>query len=194
MNIGCQVEFRRSKRILGITDEPAVAPKVHSLLHTLEADAHPLAAQVLVQVELFDVAAYGVIIPIDLRRTQGGTAIPRVEGVGVLNLPVALQFNVPGHADGAKGGQVGIRLIEIRRACGGVSTPGEAPGTVQRLPQRGQAGFGLRLGFIADMVRVGIQPVHGKHGGVGQPVQFGCHSVILFYRSLGCFLAQRSLK
>ena len=81
------------------------------------------------KVELFHIAAYGVIIPIDLRRTQGSTAIPGVEGVGVLDLSVALQFNVPRHADGAKGGQVGIRLIEIRRACGGVSTPDEAPGT-----------------------------------------------------------------
>ena len=131
LNIRCQVKFRRGEAVLGIADELAVAPQVHGLLHALKADADALAAQGLVQIKLFDIAAHGVIVPIDLRRAQAAAAIPRVEGVGVLQLTVALQLDVPGHADRAEAGQVGVRLPEIRRAGGRVGAPHKAPCAVQ---------------------------------------------------------------
>ena len=131
LNIRCQVKFRRGEAVLGIADELAVAPQVHGLLHALKADADALAAQGLVQIKLFDIAAHGVIVPIDLRRAQAAAAIPRVEGVGVLQLTVALQLDVPGHADRTEAGQVGVRLPEIRRAGGRVGAPRKAPCAVQ---------------------------------------------------------------
>ena len=130
-NIRCQVKFRRGEAVLGIADELAVAPQVHGLLHALKADADALAAQGLVQIKFFDIAAHRVIVPIDLRRAQAAAAIPRVEGVGVLQLTVALQLNVPGHADRTEAGQVGVRLPEIRRAGGRVGAPRKAPCAVQ---------------------------------------------------------------
>ena len=191
-DIRCQVKFRGGKAVLGVANEVAVAPDIQRLLGTLKADADALPAQPLVQVKLPHIAADRGVVPVDLRRAQIAAAIPRVDGVGVLDLAVALQLDMSGHADRAEGREIRVLAVKIRRAGGGAGTVGKAPSAVQTLAQRAAAQPDLRLAAVANMVRVRIQPVHSKHGRVSQPFQVGCHSsdTSLFSR---CFSARRGL-
>ena len=147
-----QVKFRGGKAVLGVADKLPVAPDKQRLLGTLKADADALPAQPLVQVKLPHIAADGGIVPVDLRRAQIAAAIPRVEGVGVLDLAVALQLDMPGHADRAEGREIRVLAVEIRRAGGGAGAVGKAPAAVQALAQRAFAQSDLRLAAIANMV------------------------------------------
>ena len=132
-----QFKLRRRKAVLGVAHKLPVEPDVQCLLRPLEADADPLAPEGWVQVEFPDVAAHGAVLPVDLRGPELRVAVPGVEGVDVLNVPIALELHVSRHLDGAEGGIVEALPPEVRRAGGGLGTPGEAPAPVQRLPQRG---------------------------------------------------------
>ena len=150
--IRSQIKLRRRKAVLGIADKMAVAPDIQCLLGTLKAHADALPAQPLIQVKLPHIAADRGVVPVDLRRAQITAAVPRVEGVGVLDLPVALQLDMPGHTDSAKGRKIGVRTVEIRRAGGGAGAVGKAPAAVQTLAQRAAAQSDLRLAAVANMV------------------------------------------
>ena len=151
-DIRCQVKFRGGKAVLGVADEVAVAPDIQCLLGTLKTDADALPAQPLVQVKLPQIAADRSVVPVDLRRAQIAAAVPRVEGVGVLDLPVALQLDMPGHADCAESREIRVLAVEIRRAGGGAGAVGKAPAAVQTLAQRAAAQSYLRLAAVANMV------------------------------------------
>ena len=182
---GGQFKLRGGEAILGIAHEHTVAPQVERLLHPLEADADPLAPQPFLQRELLHIAAHRRMVPVDLGRAQSGPAVPGIEGVGVLHLAVALQFDVPRHPDGAEGREVRPFPPEIRRTGGGAFAPGETPLAVQALAQAAAPGGGFLRGAVADMVGMGVQPVDGKNCGVGQPAQlrfFCVHGQAPFYR------------
>ena len=103
-------------------------------------------------------------------RAEGVPAVPGVHGVDVLDLAVALHFDVAGHGDLGKAVETGVRLPEIGRPCGGIGAVGKTPGAVQALAQ-------VALGGLPDVVGVGVQPVDCKDARVFQPFQFGMGSV-----------------
>ena len=173
-----QVKFRGGKAVLGIAHELAIAPQVHGLFHPLEADAYPLPAQPGIQIKFPRIAADGVIVQIHLRRPQRTASIPRVQRVGVLQLTIALGLHMARHTDGTKARKIRSFAPEIRRALGRATAPYKAPHAVQRLAQAAVALRGFLHSTVAYMVRMGIQPVHGKHSRVAQPVQFRCHDNI----------------
>lgn len=114
-----QVKFRGGKAVLGIADEVAVAPDIQCLLGPLKADADALPAQPFIEIELPQIAADGGVVPVDLRRAQIAAAVPRVEGVGVLDLAIALQLDMPGHADRAEGREICVLAVKSAgRAAG----------------------------------------------------------------------------
>ena len=165
-DIGGQVEVRGGEAVLGIACEMAVDPYIDGLLRPLEADAHPLAPQALVQVELPDVAAHGVIVQVHLGRAELTAAVPGVEGIDILELSIALGLHVAGDQDDAEGAVVKALLPKVRRTlCRGLA-PAEAPLPVQALPQGGGACADFLCRGIADVVGVGVQAVDLEHGGV----------------------------
>ena len=170
-NVWGQIELRRREAVLGVAHEPAVEPDIDGLLRPLEADAHPLAPQAGVQVELPDIAAHRVVLPIDLGRAQLSPAVPGVEGVDVLDLAVPLSLHVTGNQNGPKPGIVEPLPPEIRWPGGGIGAPPEPPHSVQRLAQGRFPHLCLLLGSITHMIGMGVQAVHPEHRGIGQPVQ-----------------------
>ena len=174
-HIGGQVEIRGGKAVLGVADKMSVQPEIKGLLHALEADADLLAAQSRLQVEHPDIAAHGTVLPVDFRGTQFGAAIPGIQGVDILDLPVSLQFHVSGDLNGPEAGAVKVLPPEILRPGCGLWTPGKAPHAVQRLAQGSFALKKLLHGRIADMVGVGVQTAVLKDRGVGQPVEVSVH-------------------
>ena len=175
LDIGRQIKVRRGEAVLAIAHKLPVEPDVERLLHALEADADPLSPQAGFQVKFPHIAAHGVAGPVDLRGPQPGAAIPGVERVDILDLPKALQFDVPRHLDRAKGGAVVPRLPEVRRAGGRGLAPRKAPHPVQALAQGGFPLCHLLGGGVAYVVGVGVQPVHLEYSGIVQPSEICLH-------------------
>ena len=163
---GGQVKVGRGEGILAVADELPVAPAVKRGLDALERDAHPPAAQRGREVELGHIAADGAILPGDPGRGQLLQGVPRVEGVDVLQLAVALRFDVAGHGDGTERRKVGVRRVKPGRARGGAGAPGKAPAAVKRLDR-------LLPVHIKAVVRVGGQAVDREDGRVFQPGERG---------------------
>ena len=181
-----QLKVRGGEAVLGIAHKLPVAPQVQGLLHPLEADADPLAPQAFVQGEVQGVAAHGGVVPVDLRRAQGAQAVPGVHGIDVLQLTVALELDMSGGPDGTKAGKVRVLPPEIGRAGGRVGAVGEPPFAVQGLAQAAASGGGFLRCAAAEVVGMGVQTVHRKHGGVGEPAKVrGCdrHENLLRNRS-----------
>ena len=70
------------------------------------------------------------------------------------------------HTDGTKARKIRSFAPEIRRALGRAAAPYKAPHAVQRLAQAAVALRSFLHSTVAYMVRMGIQPVHGKHSRV----------------------------
>ena len=184
-DVGGEVEVRGREGVLRVAHELAVEPDVERLLHPLEANTDPLVPQSRVQVKRSDVAAHRGMVPVNLRRPQSGAAVPGVEGVDILDLSVPLQFHMSRHLDGPKGGVVKVLPPEVRRTPGGGLAPGEAPCPVQALAQGGLSPLQLLQRGAAQVVGVGVQPVHLEHGGVCQPLKLCAHSRFSFSDRLG---------
>ena len=167
---GRQVKIRGSKAVLAVAHKLPVAPAVEGPLDALERDADPLAPESLVQDKGFDIAAHGGVVPGNLGRADGVTAIPGIHGVDVLNLTVALQFDVAGDGDFTEALQRGVRLPEISRPLGGTAAVGKLPGTVQALTE-------IRAAGVPGVIGMGVQPVDRKDAGIFQPVQLGMGSI-----------------
>ena len=169
---GGQVKVRRGKAVLGIANKLPVAPQVHGLLHTLEADTDVLPAQTFVQGKFSHIAPHRGVVPVDLGRVQGGVAVPRIDGIGVLQFPVALQLDMPRHPDRTESGEVCPLPPELRGTGGGAGAVGKLPFPIQTLAQAAAPVFRFFLRTVAHMVGMGIQPVDGKNRGVSQPAKF----------------------
>ena len=147
-----QIEVRRGEAVLGVPHEIPVEPDVNGLLRPLEADAHPLSPQAGGKVKFPDIASHGVVVQIHLGRAQLGTPVPGVEGVGIVDLPVALGFHVPRHQDCAEGGIIESLPPELRRTGGGAGAPHKPPHPVQGLAQGSISPGQLLGGGITHMV------------------------------------------
>ena len=169
-DIGGQVKVRGGEAVLRVAHKLAVEPDVDGLLRALERDANPLAPQRLVQIKVPHVAAHRVVVPVDAGRTQLGHAVPGIDGIGIMYLAVALQFDMARHPDHAEVGQVVIFPPEVFRAVGGAGAPGKAPGPVQALPQ-------ILALVVPDMIGVSVQPVYLPDGGIFQPMEIGAHRI-----------------
>ena len=126
-DVGGQVELRRSEGILAVTNKLPVEPDIGGLFNALEGNTHGFSHKAGVQVKFPDIAAHGIILPVNLRRTQVGVTVPGIEFIDVLNLTVPLGFHMPGDGDGAEVRQVVSFLPEIFRAGSGVGAPGKTP-------------------------------------------------------------------
>ena len=126
-DVGGQVELRGGEGIFTVSHKLSVEPDVSGLFNALEGNTHGFSHEARVQIEFPDIAAYGIILPVNLRRTQVGVAIPGIEFIDVLNLTVTLGFYMPGDGDGAKVRQVISFLPEIFRTGSGIGAPGKAP-------------------------------------------------------------------
>ena len=177
-DVGGEVKVRGSEGVLTVSDKMTVEPDIKCLLHALEADTDPSAPQSRRQVKFTDIAAYRVVVPIDLRRTEVRVTVPGIEGVDILNPPISLQLHMAGDLNQTKAGAVKILLPECRRAQGGGLAPGKAPKPVQRLAQGGDAAVRFGGGGIAYMVGVGVQAVYLEYGRVSQPVDISLHNQI----------------
>ena len=129
-DVGGQVKVRGGEAVLGVAHEMAVEPDIEGPFHPLEGDAHPLPPKAGLQIKAADVAAHVGILPVDFRGPQLTPAVPGVEGVDILNFPMALELHMPRHPDGAKGGIVKILPPEPFRPLPGIFTPGKIPGPV----------------------------------------------------------------
>ena len=127
LDVGGQVEVRRGKGVFTKANELAVQPDVECFFHTLEADADSLSFQRRIQVKIPDVASYGVVVPVNHGRAKMGMAVPGIELVDILDLPVTLQFHVPGDLNGIKSGGIKILLPKPGGAFGGCTAPMEQP-------------------------------------------------------------------
>ena len=183
-----QVELGRGERVLRIADEHAVEPDVHRLLHALKADNHALAAQRLVQVKPAHIGADRVVIRLGelalhaLARHAGKgrtavlVALPRVQGVDVVNLVIAGHLDVARHGDVAKGRIVVAFLIEACRTRLGVHGIGKLPHAVKTLAQRLPAGLGVRLVLVIEMIAVRIDLADAEHARIIEPLDIGLHA------------------
>ncbi len=171
-----QVKVGRGKAILRIADKMPVKPDEKHLLHPLEADTDRFPAQPGFQVEGAGIAADRRVVPVDFGRAQFSVAVPRIERVDILDLPVPLQLDMPRHLYRAECGIIRVFTPEIGGAGSGVLAPAETPQPVQALPQGGYAARGFLRRGIAHMVGMCIQPVYLKHSGVGQPLKFSLHN------------------
>ena len=188
MNIGGQIKFRGGEAVLTVAHKVTVEPHIHGLLHALKADAHRVLQKGFLQVKTGDIAAYGIVPPVDVRRPEFRVAVPVVELVDVLDLIVALGLHVAGNLDGVKVGVVKIRLPEVGGAAFRVFAPAEAPEPVQGLPQGGFSCGQLLDIQVGHMVRVGIQSVYAEYGGVFQPGKGGFHRKYLLILSFSALL------
>ena len=169
----------------------AVEPDIDCLLRPLEADADLFAPQSRRKVEFPDIAAYGIVVPVDLGRAEARVSVPGIEGVDVLDLSEALQLHVARHLDEAKAGEIEILPPERRRTQSRGPAPGKTPQPVQGLAQGSNAVFRFGGGGIADMVGVSVQTVYLEHSGVSQPADISLHNEIslssrfLYYTTIG---------
>ena len=183
-----QVELGRGERVLRIAQEHAVEPDVHRLLHALKAHAHALAAQRLVQVEFAHIGADRVVVRLGElalhalarhageRRAAVLVALPRIQGVDVVNLVIAGHLDVARHRDVIEGRDVVAFLIEVCRTGFGVHGVCELPHAVEGLPQRLPVRPGVRLGCIVEMIAVRIDQADAEHARVVEPPDIGLHA------------------
>ena len=129
-DVGGQVKIRGGEAVLGVAHKAAVEPDIEGLFHPLEGDADPLPQKPRLQIKTADVAAHVGILPVDFRGPEFLAAIPGVEGIDILDFPVALEFHMPRHPDGAKGPIVKIFLPEPFRPLPGVAAPCKIPDPV----------------------------------------------------------------
>ena len=147
LNIRCQIEFRGSKAVLGISHEMPVQPDIHRLFHTFETDDHSFSPQAFRQVKTFPVRTYGIILCLAestfcqsfsqrVSRAAVNFALPGIHGVDIMNLVITCQFNMSWHTDRIELRTVSIFPVEIHRTACGIHRIGKLPVSVQRLHQR----------------------------------------------------------
>ena len=99
LNIGCQIEFRGSKAVLGISHEMPVQPDIHRLFHTFETDDHPLSPQTICQMKTLAITSYGIILRLTestfcqtfsqcVGRAAVDFPLPGIHGVDIMNFVV----------------------------------------------------------------------------------------------------------
>ena len=108
-----QVKFRKLSRH---THELAIAPQVHGLFHTLEADAYLLPAQPGIQIKFQRIAADGS----SFKSTCGGrSALRPSHGYSVLvSADHSLGLHMARHTDGTKARKDPLLRARNRRALG----------------------------------------------------------------------------
>ena len=196
LNIGCQIEFRGSKAVLGISHEMPVQPDIHRLFHTFETDDHSFSPQAFRQVKTFPVRTYGIILCLAestfcqsfsqrVGRAAVNFALPGIHVIDIMNLVITCQFNMSWHTDRIELCTVGIFPVEIHRTALRIHRIGELPVSVQRLHQRAFTFCCFLHIPINGMITVGWQLTDPEHLRIVQPsdicFHFGPPYLSLFY-------------
>ena len=196
LNIRCQIEFRGSKAVLGISHEMPVQPDIHRLFHTFKADDHPLSSQIICQMKTLAITSYGIILRLTestfcqtfsqcVGRAAVDFPLPGIHVIDIMNLVIACQFNMSRHTDRIELCTVGIFPVEIHRTALRIHRIGELPYSVQRLYQGTSALCRFFRILIDRMITVGWQLTDPEHLWVIQPsdicFHFGPPYLSLFY-------------
>ena len=186
LNIGCQIEFRGSKAVLGISHEMPVQPDIHGLLHTFKTDNDSLSPQTFCQMKTLPVRTYGIILclaestfcqtfPQRIRRTAVDFALPGIHVIDIMNLVITCQFNMSWHTDRIELRTVSIFPVEIHRTALRIHRIGELPVSVQRLYQGASALCRFFRILIDRMITVGWQLTDPEHLRIVQPTDICFH-------------------
>ena len=62
LNIWCQIKLRRCEAVLCITYKLTIKPQIHSFFYTFEADMYSFSTHVLIQIKVFDIRAYRIVL------------------------------------------------------------------------------------------------------------------------------------
>ena len=186
-DVGRQVKIGGCKAVLSIAHKLTVEPHKKGPFHPLKPDADEFSQQARCQIKGPDIASHTGMVPVNFRWAKLRSSIPGVQGVDVLDLPIALQLNMAWHWNGAKLRIVEALLPEVRRTKAGIPAPGKFPASVQGLIQRRNSLFQLLLCGIAQMVRMGIQPVDPEYLRVRKPIQICLgHGIFSFFFYISC--------
>ena len=186
LNIRCQIEFRGSKAVLGISHEMPVQPDIHRLFHTFETDDHPFSPQAFRQVKTLAITSYRIILCLAestfcqsfsqrVGRAAVNFALPGIHGVDIMNLVITCQFNMSWHTDRIELCTVGIFPVEIHRMALRIHRIGELPYSVQRLYQGASALCRFFRILIDRMITVGWQLTDPEHLRIVQPSDICFH-------------------
>ena len=142
-----QVELRRRKGILRIPYKLSVQPHIHSLFHTLKADAYPSAQKPCLQVKYLPIGSHRIICRLTERprfrpvlsqrisRAAVHLPLPRVHGVDIMNLIISRHLDMTGHPNLPELFRVKVLPEKIRRAALRICRISKLPHPVQRLVQ-----------------------------------------------------------
>ena len=160
-----EAELGRRPAALAVTDLLPVHEEEKGRIDALEAEEHFAAVPVGGDLEGPPVRADRVVVGRDARRVGG-------EGIGLVpidRVPVAFEFPVRRHRDGAPAAVVVVGPEEVAGTLGGIRRPAEPPGTVeQERPGGFRGGTGESLFRRGERRETGpgFFPVHGEHGRV----------------------------
>ena len=196
LNIRCQIEFRGSKAVLGISHEMPVQPDIHRLFHTFETDDHPFSPQAFRQVKTLAITSYRIILCFAestfcqsfsqrVSRAAVNFPLPGIHGIDIMNLVITCQFDMSRHTDCIELCTVGIFPVEIHRTALRIHRIGKLPVSVQRLHQRAFTFCCFLHIPINGMITVGWQLTDPEHLRIVQPsdicFHFGPPYLSLFY-------------